>query len=215
VTEPLRQQSDADLVRAVQAGPTHAFGELYRRHYPSVRRACVRRLGDTAEADRAAEETFAQALEHIDECDRTRRFGPWVHVIAQRLCAEVGLEAPRAEPEPDVEWEPEIEPEPEVAAGDEEWVAPEAVPAAVPVWVPPEPVVPPGPVVPPPPVLRTLSRRQRDAIVARAMQAPAQPETAEPLGDEGGEASDETAPEGRLRRLGRLARRRREGKEEG
>jgi RNA polymerase sigma-70 factor (ECF subfamily) len=81
--------SDADLVRAVQAGDLDAFGELFRRHYDDVRRACARRLRSRADADEVAQAAFVRAFERIHRCDGERRFGPWVHVIAQRLCLDL------------------------------------------------------------------------------------------------------------------------------
>lgn len=78
--------SDAMLVHAAQAGDRDAFAELFRRHYPSVRRACARRLGSLLEGDEVAQAAFVRAWERIDRCEGDRRFGGWVHVIAQRLC---------------------------------------------------------------------------------------------------------------------------------
>lgn len=79
---------DASLVQAVQEGSLDAFSELFRRHYPSVRRACARRLGDPMEADEVAQAAFVRAFERIAQCDGPRRFGAWVHVIARRLCVD-------------------------------------------------------------------------------------------------------------------------------
>ena len=79
---------DAALVRAVQAGDLEAFSELFRRHHQAVRRACARRMGNIIEADEMAQAAFVRALERIDRCGGDRRFGPWVQVIAQRLCID-------------------------------------------------------------------------------------------------------------------------------
>lgn len=75
-------------MHAVQGGDLDAFTELFRHHYPSVRRACARRLGDAVEADEVAQATFVRALERIDQCRGDRRFGPWVHAIARHLCID-------------------------------------------------------------------------------------------------------------------------------
>lgn len=79
---------DGDLVHAVQGGDLDAFTELFRHHYASVHRACARRLGDVVEADEVAQATFVRALERIHQCRGDRRFGPWVHAIARRLCID-------------------------------------------------------------------------------------------------------------------------------
>ena len=81
-------EQDANLVMAVQAGDTDAYGELFRRHYPAVRRVCARRLGSLVEADETAQAAFVRALERIDRCGGERRFGAWVQTIAQRLCID-------------------------------------------------------------------------------------------------------------------------------
>lgn len=90
---------DASLVLAVQQGDTDAFGELFRRHYPSVRRVCARRLGSITEADEAAQTAFVRALEKIGQCGGERRFGAWVQVIASRICIDILRARVRTTPE--------------------------------------------------------------------------------------------------------------------
>lgn len=96
---------DASLVEAIQAGDTGAFAELFRRHYPAVKRVCARRLRDLREADEMAQAAFVKAFERIDQCGGDRRFGPWVQVIAHRLC----LDHLRARARVTVEEEPIVE----------------------------------------------------------------------------------------------------------
>ena len=89
---------DGALVRAVQAGDGDSFAELFRRHYPSVRKACARRLRDPVEAEELAQATFVRAFERIDQCRRDRHFGPWVQVIARSLCMDTFRARARVEP---------------------------------------------------------------------------------------------------------------------
>lgn len=86
------------LVLAVQRGDGDAFAELFRRHYPAVRKACARRLFDAHEADEVAQAAFVRAYERIDQCAGERRFGPWVHVIARSLCVDTFRAQARVEP---------------------------------------------------------------------------------------------------------------------
>ena len=79
---------DRALVYAVQQGDRDAYSELFRRHYPSVRRACARRLLNDVEADEVAQAAFVKAFERIHQCEGDRRFGPWIHVIARYLCVD-------------------------------------------------------------------------------------------------------------------------------
>lgn len=86
------------LVRSVQRGDGEAFAELFRRHYPSVLRACSRRLSDPVDADEVAQAAFVRAFERIDQCAGDRRFGAWVHVIARSLCMDAFRAQARVEP---------------------------------------------------------------------------------------------------------------------
>lgn len=141
-------EQDAEVVRAVQAGRTEAFGELYRRHYPSVRRATLGRLGNAVDADEVAQAAFVRAFERIDRCAGERRFGPWVHVIARRLCVDTLRARARTQPErvPVTDERPSQEPvDPEELVLHQEEVR--HLHAA----------------------LRTLSSRQRAAVMARAV----------------------------------------------
>ena len=81
-------EDDSTLVRAVQGGDLEAFSELFRRHYPDVQRACVRRLSCPLEAEEIAQAAFVRALERIRQCSGERRFGGWVQIIARHLCAD-------------------------------------------------------------------------------------------------------------------------------
>ena len=89
---------DCALVQAVQSGDGDAFAELFRRHYPAVRRACARRLSDLVEAEEVAQAAFVRAFERIDQCAGDRHFGPWVHVIARSLCMDAFRSQARVEP---------------------------------------------------------------------------------------------------------------------
>jgi RNA polymerase sigma factor (sigma-70 family) len=96
-----RELDDADLVSAAQEGDTEAFSELFRRHYPAVRRICARRLGNLADADEVAQAAFVRAYERIEQCGGERRFGAWVQVIAYRLGADARRLQARATPTDD------------------------------------------------------------------------------------------------------------------
>lgn len=79
---------DADLVDAAQAGDREAFAELFRRHYPSVRRSCMRHLHNSRDADEVTQAAFVRAWERLDRCRGERRFGGWVQTIAHNLCVD-------------------------------------------------------------------------------------------------------------------------------
>ncbi|MEY2469617.1 MAG: hypothetical protein QOF21_2315, partial [Actinomycetota bacterium] len=90
------------LVFAAQDGDADAFSELFRRHYPTVRRACARKLRDLREADEVAQAAFVRAYERLDRCTGDRRFGAWVQVIANNLCVDHMRATSRTSPSEDV-----------------------------------------------------------------------------------------------------------------
>ena len=56
------EPSDADLVAAVRAGDTGAYGTLYSRHAADARRLAYSLVTDRADADDLVSETFAKVL---------------------------------------------------------------------------------------------------------------------------------------------------------
>ncbi|MGH9278517.1 MAG: RNA polymerase sigma factor [Acidimicrobiales bacterium] len=153
--------ADADEVRAVQAGSTDAFAALYRRHYPSVHRATLGVLRDAVDAEEAAQAAFVRAFERIDQCGGERRFGPWVHVIARRLCLDTLRARARTQPE----CRPVAEERPSPARGDPE-----------------ESILRREEVRSLQAALSTLSTRQRQAVIARAVDDQPPSEIAASLG---------------------------------
>src|SRR3989442_6780874 len=88
------ESSDAQLVGRAQAGDGEAFAELFRRHYPGVLRACLRRLGPDGEE--VAQAAFVRAFERIELCNGDQRFGAWVQVIARHRSADAARARARA-----------------------------------------------------------------------------------------------------------------------
>ena len=60
--DPEAEPSDADLVAAVRAGDTGAYGTLYTRHAGGARRLAYTLVNDSADADDLVAETFAKVL---------------------------------------------------------------------------------------------------------------------------------------------------------
>lgn len=154
-------ETDAMLVFAAQDGDADAFSELFRRHYPTIRRTCARKLRDIREADEVAQAAFVRAYERLDRCTGDRRFGAWIQVIANNLCIDhmraTARTTPSEDPVTDLDSMPSENP-PEDAVLQAEQA--ELIQRA----------------------LATLSDRQRDVVVARDVDGRRPPEIAAALG---------------------------------
>ena len=82
-TEPAAL-SDLDLVRQAQAGDSDAFGELVERNRRAVFRAALAAVGNLAEADDVAQETFVTAYRKLASFRGESAFKTWLLSIAWR-----------------------------------------------------------------------------------------------------------------------------------
>ena len=76
--------SDLDLVRRAQAGDSDAFGELVERNRRAVFRAAMAAVGNAAEADDVAQETFVTAFRKLSGFRAESAFRTWLLSIAWR-----------------------------------------------------------------------------------------------------------------------------------
>jgi RNA polymerase sigma factor (sigma-70 family) len=78
---------DEELVRRVGAGDPAAVQVLVARKLPRILALAVRMLGDTAEAEDVAQETFVRIWRHASGWRRgNARFDTWVHRVTLNLC---------------------------------------------------------------------------------------------------------------------------------
>lgn len=101
---------DAELAALAQAGDREAFGVLVSRYAAQARRVARAALGNTADADDAAQDGFLAALKNLGRYDPQRPFGPWLlRIVANaatdrlrrgRVRAAEGLPASLAAPQP-------------------------------------------------------------------------------------------------------------------
>ena len=94
---------DRSLVEQFQAGDAAAFDDLYRRYFQRLYRFCLKRVGDTHEAEELAQEAFTRAYLNLDNLGGDRRFYPWVTVIAGRLCVDTHRRRARSQPSDEVD----------------------------------------------------------------------------------------------------------------
>lgn len=81
-------RTDAQLVAAVRSGDSHAFADLYREHVDSVRCVAFNLVGDTDATADAVQDTFARALQHLDDLRQANRFRPWLLAIARHVATD-------------------------------------------------------------------------------------------------------------------------------
>jgi RNA polymerase sigma factor (sigma-70 family) len=85
---PTLDRSDAELVAAVRSGDVRAFADLYAEHVDAVRRVAYHLVGDADAAADAAQDTFANALQHLGDLREPDRFRPWLLSIARHAATD-------------------------------------------------------------------------------------------------------------------------------
>jgi RNA polymerase sigma-70 factor (ECF subfamily) len=84
----LSEPNDSQLIRSLQAGDERAFEALLERHQRAVLNFCYRLLGNAADADDAAQETFVRLYQHRAKFDPDRPLPAWLFTVARRLCID-------------------------------------------------------------------------------------------------------------------------------
>ena len=78
--------TDTDLVRSTLDGDTRAFTELVDRHAPACLRYATRMLGDRADAEDAAQDSFLRAHRALSSYDAGLPFRTWLFAILINRC---------------------------------------------------------------------------------------------------------------------------------
>src|SRR5215813_2818497 len=80
---------DREWVRRIEAGDQDAFTDLVLEYQRPVFNLTYRMLGDSVEADDAAQEAFLRAYRKLDHYDMQRPFRTWVLSIASHYCIDI------------------------------------------------------------------------------------------------------------------------------
>jgi RNA polymerase sigma-70 factor, ECF subfamily len=80
-----RPLNDADLMTRARRGDTDAWETMTRQHQEAVFRLAYLILGDPADADDVAQETFIRAHRALDRFDASKAARPWLFSIATNL----------------------------------------------------------------------------------------------------------------------------------
>jgi RNA polymerase sigma-70 factor (ECF subfamily) len=82
------QPADDELVARVRAGDHDAFAALVERHKRLVHSLAYRILGNAADAEDAAQETFVRAYTRLATYQPDGRFGAWLGAICSHWCID-------------------------------------------------------------------------------------------------------------------------------
>jgi RNA polymerase sigma-70 factor (ECF subfamily) len=85
---PVNERTDEYLVTASRNGDRQAYAGLVRRHSRRVYAVCMGILGNAADSDDIAQETFVKGFSSIDTLRGGDSFGPWIASIARNLCLD-------------------------------------------------------------------------------------------------------------------------------
>lgn len=79
---------DPTVVEQARRGDTDAFAQIVRHYQAPVYNLAFRMLGDAAEAEDAAQETFLRAYSQLKSYDRANKFATWLLSIGAHYCID-------------------------------------------------------------------------------------------------------------------------------
>ena len=80
--------TELEMINGALTGDRNAFTGLVSTYQTAVFNLCYRMLGDAAEAEDAAQETFMRAYRSIKHYDNSRPFPTWLMSIAAHYCID-------------------------------------------------------------------------------------------------------------------------------
>jgi RNA polymerase sigma-70 factor (ECF subfamily) len=83
------QDQEQTWVAQAMAGDRAAFSSLVEAYHRPVFNLAYRMLGNSVEAEDAAQESFIRAYTRLDTYDPSRRFSSWMLSIASHYCIDV------------------------------------------------------------------------------------------------------------------------------
>lgn len=79
---------EPEVINQVHQGNQEAFTQLVEKYNRPVFNLCYRMLGEPAEAEDIAQETFLRVYKNINKYDAKRPFSTWLLSIAAHLCID-------------------------------------------------------------------------------------------------------------------------------
>jgi RNA polymerase sigma-70 factor (ECF subfamily) len=82
----VNSHTDIELIQRTLNGETNAFGELIKRYQDAVYATALHRIGNFADAQDIAQETFIEAYKSLHKLREIAKFPGWLHRIALHQC---------------------------------------------------------------------------------------------------------------------------------
>jgi len=82
------RQIEQQVLQRALAGDEEAYALVVEVYQTPVYNLCYRMLGESGEAEDAAQETFWRAYQALNRYDRQRPFGTWLLSIAAHFCID-------------------------------------------------------------------------------------------------------------------------------
>src|SRR6185437_5051770 len=93
------QRSDEELYRLMKGGDREAFGELYERRGPALRRYALHMSGSVTVAEEVSHEVFIQLMRANTNFDDARgSLEGWMYGVARNLVRVIRRQGPVQEP---------------------------------------------------------------------------------------------------------------------
>jgi RNA polymerase sigma-70 factor (ECF subfamily) len=93
------QRTDEELYRLMKSGDREAFGELYERRSPALRRYALHMSGSAAAAEEVSHEVFVQLMRASTNFDDKRgTLEGWMYGVARNLVRVIRRQGPVQEP---------------------------------------------------------------------------------------------------------------------
>jgi len=83
------EDTEAVWIQQAQAGDQSAFTRLVEAYQTPVYNLAYRMLGNSVEAENAAQETFIRMYTKLDTYDPERKFSSWLLAIASHYCVDL------------------------------------------------------------------------------------------------------------------------------
>jgi RNA polymerase sigma-70 factor (ECF subfamily) len=83
------EDTEAIWIEQAKAGSQSAFTRLVEAYQTPVYNLAYRMLGNSVEAENAAQETFVRMYTKLDTYDPERKFSSWLLAIASHYCVDV------------------------------------------------------------------------------------------------------------------------------